>query len=244
MQGTGLGWLPRRFHGCRWRYGNHGSVLLPRLQDLWDPPAQPAFTSPFVHHCMQRLKTASPCRTAESHGLGATLVVLKKGRPSWPTGGRGVDRRTQHRNGSCGCCWRLTSSMHRAGLASIVCTLRIQLAEPIPRTHEQPRPRTPVEAPAPSLQPGQRLVLVVSRVWPTEGPAFLLLAALDRQTQPSTQYHLSPHTYRAYRLSALLFLPSHPLPFSPARKPDLHSTAPDAQQPAQCLYVACCTLST
>jgi hypothetical protein len=81
-----LGWLSRHFHGCRWRYGNHGSVLLPRLQDLWDPPAQPAFTSPFVHHCMQRLKTASPCRTAESHGLGATLVVLKKGRPSWPTG--------------------------------------------------------------------------------------------------------------------------------------------------------------
>jgi hypothetical protein len=64
-------------------------------------------------------------------------------------------------------------------------------------THEQPRPRTPVEAPARSLLPGQRLVLVVSRVWPTEGPAFLVLAALNRQTQSNTQYHLSPHTYRA-----------------------------------------------
>lgn len=52
-----------------------GGFSWPRLQDLWDPLAQPAFTSPFAHHCMRRLKSATPCRTAESHGFGAALVV-------------------------------------------------------------------------------------------------------------------------------------------------------------------------
>jgi hypothetical protein len=55
--------------------------------------------------------------------------VLKMGAPQLAhrgVGGLGGSsrRRTQHRNGSCGRCWRLTSSVHRAGLAYIVCTLQ------------------------------------------------------------------------------------------------------------------------
>jgi hypothetical protein len=72
-KGTGLRCHP---HGPRWRLGNNGRVILPRLQDLWDPLAQPALTSPFAHHCMQRLKSATPCRTAERHGFEATLGFL------------------------------------------------------------------------------------------------------------------------------------------------------------------------
>jgi len=89
-------------------------------------------------------------------------------------------------------------------------------------------------------------VLVVSRVWPTEGPALLLLAAfIDPQTQ--LQHPIptaSAHTYRAFSPlspsvpSSSLLVP--PLP-SLALTRTKH-TAPDAQQPGQCPYVACCTL--
>lgn len=184
-------------------------------------PARPArFPFPFRSPLHAASEDRKPCRTAESHGLGATLALLKKGRPSWPTGGE-EGPTAEPSTGTVAVGLLETDEQHpsgRDGLSVAYCVDYTHRYASITKTaHEQPRPRTPVEAPAPQLLPGQRLVLVVSRVWPTEGPAFLLLAALDRQTQSSTQYHLSLHTYRA--LSPLSPpVPSFPPPpSSPAR---------------------------
>lgn len=108
-------------------------------------------------------------------------------------------------------------------------------------------PRSPFLSPAPYLQPGQQFVCWLT---PESGRQkarlFLLLAAFfDPQTQ--LQHPIptaSAHTYRAFSpLSppvpsfSLLAAPPRSLPLTRTRQ-----TAPDAQQPGQCPYVACCTL--
>lgn len=64
--------------------------------------AQPVFTPLFAHHCMQRPKNATPCRTAESHGRGATLVFRVAPRLAHLCR-NSLPQRAQHQSGNCGC---------------------------------------------------------------------------------------------------------------------------------------------
>jgi hypothetical protein len=177
-----------------------GGFSWPRLQDLWDPLAQPAFTSPFAHHCMRRLKSATPCRTAESDGFGAALTwlpcwrrVIPAGRPTWGRRSRPqnpapkrqlwllLETDKQHPSGR--------DSLYRAPIGTLASQYR---ARATPSSNPRRRgglPQVTLLSPALDLGPSTRsavCVLVVSRIWPTEGPA-LLLRYSTRRRSSSTQ---------------------------------------------------------
>lgn len=108
-------------------------------------------------------------------------------------------------------------------------------------------PRSPFLSPVPYLQPGQQFACWLS---PESGRQKARLFCCSqrsstRRRSSSTQSQPPLHIHTEHsRLSTLLFPPS---PSWPPLPPLSHShepgrLAPDAQQPGQCPYVACCTL--
>lgn len=168
---------------------------------------------------MQCLKNATPCRTAESHGLGATLVF-----PCWrgSTGEGTAYPSTQHQNGSCGCSGgRWTASIGPGWPSNRYARIQYRrtsskVLEPRPR---QASPSRSFLALLPCLPPGPQLaVRWWSCVWTRltsecgRQKARLLSClqhALGRQTESTaTQSHLHLHIHS----SRVASQPSSPRP--------------------------------
>ena len=157
---------------------------------------------------MQCLKNATPCRTAESHGLGATLVF-----PCWrgSTGEGTAYPSTQHQNGSCGCSGdggRRPSGrvgLHRTLIGTLGYNTGARAAKyssPGPGRLPQVVRSWPYSLPSTRPAVGSSLVVLCLDssdfgVWPTEGPASFLLAARTRPADRVHRYPISsasPHT--------------------------------------------------